>query len=71
MNVKVNVQLARLNYRAVKSKCKVIDQMQDISESKVKKAKQVAKKVNNRAKTDDAGRRRVILKMRIFICPSL
>ena len=39
VNVKVNVQLARLNYRAVKSKCKVIDQMQDISESKVKKGK--------------------------------
>ena len=37
--VKVNVQLARLNYRAVKSKCKVIDQMQDKSESECKRLK--------------------------------
>ena len=37
VNVKVNVQLARFNYRAVKCKCKVIDQIQNKSESKVKR----------------------------------
>ena len=39
VNVKVYVQWARFNYRAVKSKCKVIDQIQDISESELQKAK--------------------------------
>ena len=54
--VKVNVQLARLNYRAVKSKCKVIDQIQDIS--KVKSEKVANSKVKQSAKADDAGRGR-------------
>ena len=39
VNVKVYVQVARFNYRAVKGKCKVIDEIQDISESELQKAK--------------------------------